>query len=291
VTRGIPAPQSGGNDAVAQHSGELLSLWDIMWKVDASLFYWVSSALARWHVATKLGSEKMNLNRGGLVSEQNITEVLPSLQMLADELDILGARLTAASVRRFEHELKSKKCTHGKLLELTSDIDRRLRDELQLVHLYALDEDKIKYFAPVQVLYDQDVVDKFPLAVTDIENAGKCLSFLQGTASVFHSMRVMETGLKSLAKLLDIPYAPSWESYLKQINNKISEKHKDKTPQWKADEALFRDLSGDLQTIKIAWRNPTMLIVRQYTPDEAEEIFRAVRGFMKRLSARLPAAS
>ena len=51
-------------------------------------------------------------------------------------------------------------------------------------------------------------------------------------------MRVMEAGLKALAKLLDIPYAPSWESYLKQINDKIAAKHKDKTPEWKADEAI-----------------------------------------------------
>ncbi|MGA7789948.1 MAG: hypothetical protein WCA56_17500, partial [Xanthobacteraceae bacterium] len=90
--------------------------------------------------------------------------------------------------------------------------------------------------------------------------------------------------------LLDIPYAPSWESYLKQINDKIGQKHKEKSHEWKANEPLFRDLAGDLQTIKIAWRNPTMHIVRQYNPDEAEEIFRAVRGFMTRLSGHLSAA-
>ena len=259
-----------------------------MWKIDAQLFYWISSALARLHVATKLGTEKLNLNRDILFSEQKAAEILPSLQSLADELDILGARIAAASVRRLEHALTSKKCTHGILIELTSDIDRRLRDELTLVNLYALDENRIKYFAPAQVLVGQDVVDKFPLAVTDIEDAGKCLSFGQGTASVFHSMRVMEAGLKALAKLLDIPYAPSWESYLKQINDKIAAKHKDKTPEWKADEALFRDLAGDLQTIKIAWRNPTMHIVRRYSIDEAEDIFRAVRGFMTRLVPKIP---
>jgi hypothetical protein len=259
-----------------------------MWKVDAELFYRVSAALARVSSVIKFGTEKLDLKRDGLVSEQNVAEMVPNLGRLADELDILGARLTAASVRRFEHELKSKKCTHGTLIELTSDIDRRLRDELTLVHLYALDEHRIKYFAPAQMLVGQDVVDKFPLAITDIEDAGKCLSFGQATASVFHSMRIMEAGLKALGKLLEIPYAPSWESYLQQINNKIAAKHKDKTPEWKADEALFRDLAGDLQTIKIAWRNPTMHIVRSYSVDEAEEIFRAVRGFMVRLVPKIP---
>jgi hypothetical protein len=263
-----------------------------MWKIDAKIFYWTSAALARVHASVRVGFEQLRLDRTVLVSDKSTREILPSLKSLADELDIMNARLTAASVRRLEHSLENKKCTYGDVVDLTGDIDRRLHDELDLVHLYALDENKIKYFAPASVLYDQAVLDKFPLAIPDIEDAGKCLSFLQGTASVFHSMRVTEIGLKSLAQLLGIPYAPSWESYLKQINNKIGEQHQNKTPEWKADEPLFRDLSSDLQTMKIAWRNPTMHIVRRYEPDEAEEIFRAVKGFMTRLAPRVsgPAA-
>jgi hypothetical protein len=90
-----------------------------------------------------------------------------------------------------------------------------------------------------------------------------------------------------LAKALDIPYAPSWESYIKQIETKISEKHKHKGIKWKRDEPFFREVLGNLQTIKIAWRNPTMHIVRQYTPEEADDIFRAVRSFMRKISGRI----
>jgi hypothetical protein len=279
--------QSGGNGAVIWHPGKLLSLGDIMWKFDAKVFYWSLSALARLYGSTKVGFEKLALDRNALLSDRYEQEMLPNLEKLGEELDIINARMTAASVRRLAHRLQSKKCTQGELIDLVGDIDRRLRDELELVHLYVLDENKIKYFAPAQVLYDQAVIDKFPLAIPDIEDAGKCLSFLQSTACVFHSMRVMEIGLKALAQLLGIPYAPSWESYLKQINTKIGEQHQNKTPEWKADEPLFRDLSGDLQTTKIAWRNPTMHIVRRYEPDEAEEIFRAVKGFMTRLAPRV----
>ena len=49
---------------------------------------------------------------------------------------------------------------------------------------------------------------------------------------------------------------------------------------------MFRNLAGDLQVVKIAWRNPTMHIVRSYSPEEAEDVFRAVRTFIKRLSER-----
>jgi hypothetical protein len=52
----------------------------------------------------------------------------------------------------------------------------------------------------------------------DIEEAGKCLAFDRGTATVMHLMRVLEVGLKALAKVLQIAYAPSWDSYIKKIN-------------------------------------------------------------------------
>jgi len=104
-------------------------------------------------------------------------------------------------------------------------------------------------------------------------------------------MRVLEDGLKGLAKLLKIPYAPSWESYLQQIQTKIAAKRKTKGVQWKRDEPFFRDISGDLMSIKQAWRNPTMHIVRKYSQDEAEELLRAIRTFMQRLAEKLPTSS
>jgi hypothetical protein len=42
-----------------------------------------------------------------------------------------------------------------------------------------------------------------------------------------------------------------------------------------------------LHAVKVAWRNPTMHIVNQYTPEQAEEVFNAVRGFMRHLASKL----
>jgi hypothetical protein len=67
----------------------------------------------------------------------------------------------------------------------------------------------------------------------------------------------------------------------------VNEKHKHKGIKWKRDEPFFKEVLGDLQAIKIAWRNPTMHIVRRYSVDEADDIFRAVRNFTKRLAPRL----
>jgi hypothetical protein len=124
-----------------------------------------------------------------------------------------------------------------------------------------------------------------PAAIDDIEEAGKCLALGRATACVLHTMRILEVGLKALAKALNIPYAPSWESYLKQISDQIAAKHKNKTTKWKREEKFYRDLSGDLLLVKQAWRNPTMHIDRKYGIDEAEQIFNAAKIFMQRLAS------
>lgn len=145
-----------------------------------------------------------------------------------------------------------------------------------------------KYFEPTSPLFGDAVNDRFIEAAEDIEDAGRCLAFGQGTAAVMHLMRVAEVGLKSLAQALKIPYAPSWESYLNQIQTKIGANHKTKSTKWKKSEKFFRDVSGDLITIKQAWRNPTMHVDRKYYPDEAEVIFGAVRTLMQTLAEGLP---
>jgi hypothetical protein len=106
--------------------------------------------------------------------------------------------------------------------------------------------------------YNSQVADRFPSATHDIAEAGKCFALGLGTATVFHLLRVMEIGLRALAVPLGIPYAPSWDSYLRQINARVADDHKTKNEEWKKDEPFYRDLAGDLLTVKTAWRNPTM---------------------------------
>ena len=48
--------------------------------------------------------------------------------------------------------------------------------------------------------YGPGVVESFSSAVGDMEEAVKCYSRGCSTASVFHLMRVMETGVRALGK-------------------------------------------------------------------------------------------
>jgi hypothetical protein len=96
----------------------------------------------------------------------------------------------------------------------------------------------------------------------------------------------MELLLRHLGNLMQIPYAPSWEAYITQITSKIKMKHRTKGIRWKRDEKFFSEILGDLEAVKIAWRNPTMHVRSVHTLEEAENIFRAVKTFARRLAER-----
>ncbi len=169
-----------------------------------------------------------------------------------------------------------------------------LYTELESLQNRIMDELRLHYYYPVSAanaaLYDnkaplgEDVYAAFPSARNDICNAARCSVLGQGTAAVFHAMRVMEVALRVLARQLGINYAPSWESYLKQIQTKVAEKHANKTISWKRKEQTYLDICGDLMAVKISWRNPTMHIVREYDDSEASAVLSAVAVFISRLA-------
>jgi hypothetical protein len=169
-----------------------------------------------------------------------------------------------------------------------------LHNELEALQHRILDELKRHFYYPVTEAYaaiyassmpwDEAVHNAFPSARVDIQNGARCIILGQATAGVFHLMRVMEVGLKVLGREAGIPYAPSWESFLEQLGKKFKADHKAKTVAWKRKEPLLKDLSGDLAAIKIAWRNPTMHIEREYSVEEAEQVYNAVRTFIQRMA-------
>lgn len=223
------------------------------------------------------GGEKIS---GGMTHD--IAMWLTMAEIIADELSLDAA---AALTNRMSKRL-NKGYTYSALYTDVKDLRSRLQDQLtSRVFLFA-PENRAKYYKKPS-LFGLEVSDKFPKAVDDIEDAATCLALGQGTACVMHLMRVMEVGLKALAKGLKIPYAPSWESYLTQIEARISAKRNLKTAKWKKEEKFYRDISGDLLTIKQAWRNPTMHIERRYDLDEAESILKSVQALMQRMATQL----
>lgn len=135
-------------------------------------------------------------------------------------------------------------------------------------------------------LFGPEVFKAFPSANDDIYEAGMCLALERGTACVMHLMRVVESGLKVLAKALGVGAQNDWGSYLREIDKELVKRYKTsgaRTP----DEMFYAEVAADIDRVRRAWRNPTMHVENSYSPDRAEEILGAVKSLMTHLATRL----
>jgi hypothetical protein len=257
---------------------QLVSLWGIMKQ------FHLEQLLPLTGVASGLASYAYDQIGNSMVPPEVNRKFEVNMAILASECSVSGLKATARACETFLRMIQAG-LTFESFGRGISEILKFAEHEMSSRLFFSVDASKEDYCQGPH-LFGAEVAEKFPSAIYDIEEAGKCLAFDRGTACVFHCVRIMEIGLKSLSQALRIPYAPSWESHLRQINDKVSAKYKTKGISWRRDEPLFKELAGDLMSIKIAWRNPTMHIVRNYLTDEAEQILQAVRTFMQSLATR-----
>jgi hypothetical protein len=222
----------------------------------------------------------------GSLNQSDKTKIRMLLEKAADDCKSCDMRCTLLQIERMQNGLKASIVTHADLAISLGELLRRLSDEAKLSRCLVMSQDEADLYTSAQP-FGPEIEDRFPAAVNDISEAARCLACGRGTATVFHLMRVMEVGLKEVAQILEIPNAPSWESYLTQIQTRIDAKYKAKGIQWKKHERIFRDVAAHLYAVKVAWRNPTMHIVNHYSPEQAEAIFNSVKGFMRSLSTEI----
>jgi len=149
---------------------------------------------------------------------------------------------------------------------------------------------KEKVFFDNKYPFGEEVFDLFSSANFDIEEASKSIALGRYTASVFHCMRVIESGLDFIAIPLsiDIKKLPSWHSVIEKIEHSLNKKHSTKNEEWQRLEPEYKDILATINSIKSAWRNPTMHLANKYTEQEAEDIFNAVAHFMRNLAKNPP---
>ncbi|MDJ0631219.1 MAG: hypothetical protein QNJ44_23395 [Rhodobacter sp.] len=123
------------------------------------------------------------------------------------------------------------------------------------------------------------VVEKFPGCSFDIEEASKCLAVRRSTAAVLHLSRALEAAVQRIANHFEISnVSREWGKLLSDIDaalKKITEKEK---------KRAWSEVRSSLWHVKEAWRNPSMHPIQKYTPDEAEDVYRAARAFMRHLA-------
>ncbi|MGB2693799.1 MAG: hypothetical protein WBD55_01280 [Dehalococcoidia bacterium] len=201
--------------------------------------------------------------------------------------------VSGKSAERMTKRLLDEKAplTHRELAKMAEDLNTRIRDEIEGILFFSIDPTMSQYMQEPN-LFGEDVTIRFPSATIDIEEAGRCLAFSRGTACVFHLMRVMETGLRVLAKSLNDPSLdparnPSWESMLKKCRKELEQPIAERSEEWAKDDQFFSEATAQLMAVKNAWRNPTLHVQIVYDDEKAIDVWNSVRAFMRHLAMRL----
>jgi hypothetical protein len=157
-----------------------------------------------------------------------------------------------------------------------------LEDELQTRLVFFMPAGRAIHYIGGQGLLGDEVIKRFPDLGTDIEEAGKCLGCGRSTAAVFHLMRVLEVGVQSFGATFNVASTDqkNWQPILNEVNTALNA-----MPKSDPGRARFAELVTLLTAVKFAWRNEVMHPKGVYTEEEAEEIFRATKSFMRKIAA------
>lgn len=224
------------------------------------------------------------------VSDDNKRAILSHLKDVETLADPLGLRTVSRQVARTKDCLERSDCDYGALKEKVSELRLRIQDELEGRHFLWVE--KSDFYRASREKFGEKVESKFPSTKVEIEEAGKCLALERNTACVFHLMRVMELGLRALGRSLKDPNLdpkrnPSWERILNRCDEQLRKPIRDRSPEWRKDHHFFSEATANLRAVKDAWRNPTMHVEIHYDSGQAEDVFNAVKSFMRHLATKL----
>jgi hypothetical protein len=205
----------------------------------------------------------------------------------------LNAKTTEMAAKELRELVSAHKLkiTPKALAERTSDISITLRRELSQIKTFYVSRTKEPFFEIDITTFGERFKNDFASAIFEVDEAGKCHALGRSTACVFHLMRLMELGIKTIARSLGLPDPVkgsdrNWGQMLGKILDEIKRRNSSKL--WKNnDRELFESLYASLDAVRVAWRNTTMHVENKYTDDESEHIFVATHGFMRKLSDRM----
>lgn len=171
------------------------------------------------------------------------------------------------------------------------EVMNRIEDETSHQAVMMIEPAYLEYFSDPQFFDSKDAATnrvsiQFLSAAEDIAESGKCLACGRSTACVMHLNRIMEVGLKALAAALGIGPQNDWGKYLTKIENELQVRMKASGART-ADEQFYAESHAMFDSVRRAWRNPTMHVDKTYAEERAEEILIAVRSFNPHLATKL----
>lgn len=234
--------------------------------------------------------------------ERDYKELLGSANDLLDACNEMGLLVTKSATSDLIKEMKLAVVNNGhfgfrdgnflRLKNYLLSMQHCMQHESTLKVALILPPDKAELFESSNPLFGSNVDTQFPSISYEISESGKCMALGRSTASVFHSIRCLESGIRAISRCLGIPDPTraserSWHKMLEKVKAEIERRWPTASNKLSGDGQLFDGLYGALAAIQNPYRNSTMHLDQIYTEDDANHIFVMVGGFMKKIASKM----
>jgi hypothetical protein len=220
---------------------------------------------------------------------QNLTALIKKVD---NGVEYLGLPASKQACEELLSILAKKQPSMLTLKPLLVELNKRIEVELKAHTYFCIPKEQSDFYK--NPLKDwQTTIVAFPKTTYDIEEASKCLSLRRNTACVFHLMRVIGGGVTALGKSLNEPtldasHNLTWGNVLRRCAKELEKPFKQISPVWQSDKQFYATATTKLFAVKDAWRNPNAHeLGEKYTDEEAEDIYRTTKTFMRHLATKL----
>lgn len=260
-----------------------------MLEINATALLAAATNLARLHQIFSGITEA----RDEILIPTTVSMMAQPLEIFETQAELLGANLAVVASRRLRECLAQQPCslTVGAATQALTEVESRFADHLVEIKMFALNPQEAIYLQNADDLIEiDDFSIAFPTAAFEVEEAAKCIAVGRFTASVFHSMRMLEIAIKALSKRLGIedptkPAEKNWAVILKKIKERIDELWPPANRMPGSEGAAFETMYSHLDAVRNPWRNATMHVETIYAPHDALHILRCSAYFVRLLSA------
>jgi len=263
------------------YPGQLQNLWEIMQRFRAPSFAAAMSALGRAVTAVRAANYH-GVFDDAAVDRRYIREALD--EAMSEFADIPLSPVVQHQVARLHNRIDS---VDGQTLAtLMQEVHENVIADLCSAWFLMIPHDKREYYEQRGQPFGQLVADTFPSAVGDIAAASRCFALDEWTACVFHLMRVLEHGLRSLAMAVglgaDAMSHENWKNVIDQIEKQIrAMENEPKTPEKVERIQRLSSAAAQFRYFKDAWRNHVSHSHASYGPQEGERAWIHVKAFME----------
>jgi hypothetical protein len=276
----------------SQYRYRLISLWDIMRRISPALFLSLGKLL---EVSSFMLRPPFSNTPNELIAQDfrdSHAGILVAWEIDCRELELAASLATVQRLLKLVFDPTTRYREYG---ELAQELQGRLEDEMKLRYCWALSMKETEIYERWLKGWEL-IVDRFPDALNDIEEAQKCFALSRYPASVFHSIQVIEAGLIELGTFIKVVDPKSgWTAVTNELKKIVLKKREELTDLEKQNFVFLEQTQGTTEALKNAWRNKVshvhgkiILMTREFSPEIAEEILYASRSFMRGLATGLP---